>query len=293
MDFYIHSFQKPTPKEIIEIDIDLDVPDKNRWDPVLEKFEKPIKTLIKRINARLPKFLNVLFEKLHDASIGGDYIHHEYAQYEGMAEKLNVPVVEVMLYNFIYEVTEECFGIVAQNEDGDIILGRNLDYRMVLRNVTYQANFYREGEFLYSAMMLAGYTGSFSAMKPGKFAIALTARLQDYFLRSIIPAVKRVMGGEINVGYLIRKIMEEAETYEEALEMLKSTPLVTKGFFLIAGTEEGQGAIVTRNETHAEDVWELDPDSPTDWAITITNYDRDDPRLMEDSECKCLKRPLL
>lgn len=288
VDYFVHSKLSDSRKEVVEIDVDLDAHPRKRWDPVIEKFGEPIRILINRIVVRLPSYLKPAFELVLEESIGDPEIQEEYEQYAGMAEKLNIPIVDVLLYNFLYEVTDECFGIVAQNEQGDIIIGRNLDFPMVLRNVAYQANFYKDGKLLYKAMMLAGFNGSFTAMKPGKFAVTLNARPRDYFLRGVIPALFRVNGVH-NPGSLLREAMEEADTYEEALDILQQSKLATKVYYVVSGTEPNQGIIITRNENEVEDLWRLDADSDTDWALYITNFDRDDPYLDKIDEGKTAK----
>jgi len=87
----------------------------------------------------------------------------------GMAQGLDIPVGDIVIANFIYEMTafvfllshsihlfslfkpvstfRYCTSIVAQREDGQIIHGRNFDYDFpgYLQNLTYIAQFYRNG----------------------------------------------------------------------------------------------------------------------------------------------------
>lgn len=48
-------------------------------------------------------------------------------------------------------------------------------------------------------------------------------------------------------------------------------PLISTEYIIVGGVTSGQGAIITRDRTHAADVWRLQ--MPTRWFILETNYD--------------------
>lgn len=55
--------------------------------------------------------------------------------------------------------------------------------------------------------------------------------------------------------------------------MLISSQITAPVYYTISGTVENEGAIITRDRTGAADVWLVNSQSPTDWAIVQTNYD--------------------
>lgn len=65
--------------------------------------------------------------------------------------------------------------------------------------------------------------------------------------------------------------MENATTFNEAVEIFKTRDLIAPAYFIIGGVNPGEGAIITRNQFNVADVWMLnDTDS---WYILETNYD--------------------
>ena len=71
-----------------------------------------------------------------------------------------------------------CTSIVAQQKNGQIIHGRNFDYDFSsdLQNVTFIAEYYRDGELLFTSAQPAGYIGAFTGHKYKKFTFSLNER---------------------------------------------------------------------------------------------------------------------
>jgi penicillin V acylase-like amidase (Ntn superfamily) len=71
-----------------------------------------------------------------------------------------------------------CTSIVAQQKDGQIIHGRNLDYEFSpeLQNLTYIAEYYRDGELLFTSGQLAGYIGVLTGHKYKRFTFSINER---------------------------------------------------------------------------------------------------------------------
>ena len=287
----MHRQVRTAYQPIEEIDIDLDVHPRNRWDQPLLKFWEKSRIDMKRILKRIPEYMHTIFKiiseilksNLEDPEYNGKftkYNEESYYEYEGMAKILKLQTYEVMLVNFMYEVTLLCFAVVAQNDQGEVLLARNLDFPTTLRGVAFQGNFYKGGKLLYKAMMLAGYTGTFTIMKPGKFAIALNSKAVQSPFRGVIMTFLR-MTGVYNPTALMVKTCEQAESFEEAVEILSSTPLTVPTYYLVSGTEKNQGLVITRDTTKPVDIWRIDPESPKEWALVQTNDDHWDPQLSE------------
>jgi len=50
----------------------------------------------------------------------------------GIANATGVPLGEIVLYNIFYEIFTMCTSIVAQDPNGKILHGRNLDFGLFL-----------------------------------------------------------------------------------------------------------------------------------------------------------------
>src|SRR5262249_58170211 len=73
-----------------------------------------------------------------------------------------------------------------------------------------------------------GFVGVFSAVAPGRFAITLNAVLSTDAVSLGTPVV-----------FLIRKVLEEAQTFQEACKALAETPIASDCLLLVTGTRAG------------------------------------------------------
>ncbi len=106
-----------------------------------------------------------------------------------------------------------------------------------------------------------GFLGVVTALCPNRFAVALNQA----------PIPRRVPGGlpypwvfdwvasrirtfrcdRIPPTFLLRQVCEKARDFDEAVAMLRDTPLALPVFFILAGTEPGQAVVIERSETEA------------------------------------------
>jgi len=73
------------------------------------------------------------------------------------------------------------------------------------------------------------------------------------------------------VTFLLREVFENENDFQGALSNLSSGTLIADVYYIVAGVSAGQGAVISRNRTGADDVWILN--SPTRWFEVETNYD--------------------
>jgi len=83
------------------------------------------------------------------------------------------------------------------------------------------------------------------------------------------------------VTFLLREVFENENNYESALSNLSSGTLIADVYYIIAGVSSGEGAVISRNRTGADDVWVLA--SPARWYEVETNYDHwEEPPWFDD-----------
>jgi len=77
------------------------------------------------------------------------------------------------------------------------------------------------------------------------------------------------------VSFLLRDVFQTRNDFPSALQHLSSDELIADVYYILAGVSAGQGAVISRNRTGADDVWLLN--APTRWYEAETNYDHWEP----------------
>lgn len=145
-----------------------------------------------------------------------------------------------------------CTGGVWESADGPM-LRRVLDWPFPALGehllVVHQSG--AAGDFLN--VTWPGVSGLYQASAPGRFAAAINqAPMREYgagfvgdWLRSRV-AVGR--SDALPPAHLLRRAFETAPDYRTAKAMLCETELAVPAIFILAGTAEGEGAVIERTE---------------------------------------------
>lgn len=102
-----------------------------------------------------------------------------------------------------------------------------------------------------------GVSGVFTAMAPGRFAVAINqAPIPKHnltfagdWLRARITAYKEEA---LPPAHMLRQVCETAANYDEAKERLMTTPIAAPAMFTLSGVKYGQGCVIERLEHRAE-----------------------------------------
>uniref|UniRef100_A0A3Q2DD85 Acid ceramidase N-terminal domain-containing protein n=1 Tax=Cyprinodon variegatus TaxID=28743 RepID=A0A3Q2DD85_CYPVA len=133
--------------------INLDDDPELRWLPLKKVFDPDYlsKAAAEIIESTVPKWV-------HQAVIPivtslEQYVPQPYAgEIRGLRSVLGGNLSDAILLNFAYELTAFCTSIVAQDKNGNIYHGRNLDYpHAVLRNMTVNLHFQKNGKVKYQS----------------------------------------------------------------------------------------------------------------------------------------------
>ncbi len=99
----------------------------------------------------------------------------------GIANACEVKLGDVVLFNIFYEVFTVCTSIVSQDENGNVLHARNLDFGLLmgwdfandawiigelLRPMTININFTRNNQLEYITTSFAGFIGVITGIKP-------------------------------------------------------------------------------------------------------------------------------
>ena len=177
-----------------------------------------------------------------------------------------------------------CTSIVAQRPDGVVVHGRNLDWNLpkAMREMLVDIDFVKGGKTLFRASGAPGIAGVLHGLSHagggwsatidarGKGGKLLTNILQGLLVHSMTPSQH------------LRKVLEEASGYDDAVTKLAATPQIDENYFIVAGAKPGEGAVLSRGRERAVDIWRLAPSQPGGWYRLQTNYDHWNPAPVAD-----------
>jgi len=146
----------------------------------------------------------------------------------------------------------------------------------LLARLLVNIDYYQGKKLVYSVDTVIGSVFALTGIRYGAFAINVDTRyghniagdLSSILLYDAIPDV-----------WLVRKVLEEEVTYENALARLKSTRVATPVYYMISGLKANEGAVIERDYTGAHAIYTL---NETTWFLVQTNYDRDQPDPFHD-----------
>lgn len=172
-------------------------------------------------------------------------------------------------------VSRSCTGIVAQGSNGTIYHARNMDYPPAFAPLQYDGTFVRDGKVVFKGTGFAATVGiGGSCMVPGKWSAEINERDTD--AASFDQCLDHASKGWVAFPMLLRQGCMHGGDFEAGLKYLKETPMITAGYFTIAGAAPGEGAILTRNGTGTDtNVVRLKNGRPAEkpWYLIQTNYD--------------------
>ena len=113
---------------------------------------------------------------------------------------------------YIYEFSAFCTSSVVKLQNGTIAHDRNLDFAFAppMRNITFEARFYRGDQLIYIAPMFAGYNGILTGMRPGAFSISINERTPT--------GHSNLLKWFLNVGLLIQGYAKSSQLIRDTLE---------------------------------------------------------------------------
>jgi len=192
----------------------------------------------------------------------------------GHGDELTLSMVVGM--NMIYEWTSACTSVVAEDTQGVMWHGRNLDWSFdgySLYNVSMFADFKSGGVTQYSGVTWAGYVGLLTGQK-STFSITVDQRDQNY-PAGVPDNIKAIKNGSQLTAFTVREVLTNNKTFSDAVNSIVTIPIAAPIYFIIGGSNTNEAAVVTRDRTQAVDVWKYGvPDVRcADWYLVETNYD--------------------
>ena len=163
---------------------------------------------------------------------------------EGVADIAGRDFDEILLFNLYYDAVKAVLGCsaFAVNAPGGPLHARNLDWYSegnMLQRHSLLCRF-TGGRNAFMTIGWPGFLGALSGVAPGKFAITLNAVLSREPPQAAAP-----------VSFLIRDVLESAESFEAAVARLAGEPIYSDCLLLVSGTRAGELAVIERTPTRA------------------------------------------
>lgn len=206
---------------------------------------------------------------------------------EGILEALNSTEVtwsNLILFQVMYELGSPmaCSEVLAANDQGVVLHGRNLDYRVI--SPVIEITFIKNKQRLLVTPTYLGLIGIHTGMKftQPKSDTTLGKNMGWSFGQNT-----RGVSGDTTASALfqfqnnaqlfiiyVRELMERDYSYNEVLQYLQAVPVAKDMYFIIAGSGPYQGAVLARaadpSKTHVN---VLSVQTPNSWFLFQTNDD--------------------
>ncbi|XP_068576676.1 N-acylethanolamine-hydrolyzing acid amidase-like [Cebidichthys violaceus] len=255
------------------VNISLDEDPEVRWEPLVKAFDVDYlrKAAAEVIDTTVPKWLHHAVTPL--VADLEKFIPQPYAgEIRGLASHLG-NISDVIILNFAYEISAFCTSIVAQDKNGHVYHGRNLDYpHPVLRNLTMDVVFLKNGTVAYRGTSFAGYIGLWTGQSPNKFTVSGDQRGSEHWWNWWKNVVSAFLLRRSPVSWLVRETLERAEDFQDAVMRLSKIPIITGVYYIVGGARAGEGVVITRDRMGSADIWPLDP-LTGGWYRVETNFD--------------------
>uniref|UniRef100_A0A4W5RJU3 Acid ceramidase n=1 Tax=Hucho hucho TaxID=62062 RepID=A0A4W5RJU3_9TELE len=293
--------------------INLDLPPSERWKLIITDKKAEVRglrvlfvsiSMTDLANAFVPsgKLIDLVDKDLPFIVNTLPYPFNE--EIKGIATASGVPLGEVVLYNIFYEVFTVCTSLVAEDSNGNLIHGRNMDFGLFmgwdmknrswlvtekLKPLVVNIDFQRGNKTVFKSTNFAGYVGMLTGIKPHAFTLTMNERFS--LDGGYIGIVEWILGNRDGMwmSFLTRSVLENATSYEEAKNLLARTKLLAPAYFILGGNQTGQGCVITRSRVLSLDIWEIELKLGR-WYVLETNYDHwKEPLFLDNRRTPAMK----
>jgi len=270
--------------------VDLDKRPEERWKEIATAYAEPIKELVQSAKGFLIAFLGEKIIDQLEQFLGTlvDKFPQPYAdELRGIGAAVGLPLGDILLYNIFYEIDTVCTSIVAEDEQGKLYHARNLDFGVflgwnekshdwsiteILRKSIINVDWRKNGQILFRSVNFAGYVGVYNGVRPKRFTITNNQRFGEG--GGLVGILKWLKGDTSAwVQLLTREVLETADSYDEAITKLSTTPIMAPVYYIVGGSKPGEGAIIARSREGIVETVKLNPRTANGWYILEDNYD--------------------
>eukprot|EP00344_Euplotes_crassus_P008859 CAMPEP_0196996418 /NCGR_PEP_ID=MMETSP1380-20130617/2292_1 /TAXON_ID=5936 /ORGANISM="Euplotes crassus, Strain CT5" /LENGTH=293 /DNA_ID=CAMNT_0042412363 /DNA_START=44 /DNA_END=926 /DNA_ORIENTATION=- len=209
-------------------EINLDLPAEERYLEIYVNFSENIKPLFTSFYKSIPRSRKKFFPAFAKFLEKSD--NEYYKEMEALAKIIEMEPYECIAVEHCCEFMVGCTSVLAKAKDEvnggyKIIHGRNLDYPLevsLMRDVLYKGVMTKDGKEIGTSLIFAGFQ-LYTSIKKGAYSISYNQRMkkqENGFLKSMVLAFL----GYKKYSRIIQETLITCDTFDEAVEHLKSTP---------------------------------------------------------------------
>jgi len=299
------------PQEPPHFTVDLDAPPQERWKEVIlyHRDKGHIEAMMdlktsplfppkgQAMMAAITEAVRPQIDAEYSAEIDG-LVH--YANMSGVTRDRVIAVQALSEANY----PTFCSGLLAAQEDGTVIHGRNLDWWLTVEvrgktvgwsDLTVLITFLRGGKPFIDSVHWPGQLGIVTALRHGGWSYQENTRRQPE--GDALDNLAAMQQGGLQHGLKVRRILEQVPDFEGAVEAIYTAKFAAPHYFTLAGPKPWQGAILSLNRMGNH----VSPPTPPIqrlnkqlgiWHILQTNDDWTNPKELYDRDPFIHRRPI-
>jgi hypothetical protein len=232
------------------LEIDLGTPMSRRFDGVRPEVFVLGRRLLDAVIREIPAIARMAADWARARTT--DRFHPEAV---GLAEHVDAPWRDVMLANLSYDLVVASLGcstVTLPTPSGPVV-ARNMDWwpEDILAQASYLIRYSHHGAFRYANAGWPGAIGVVTGLSARGFAIILNA----------VTSSEGVCKSGYPVLLHLRRVLEDAQHFEEAVEMLTEEQLTASALLTLVGNRNEQRVVIERTPTRYAHRWP-DGDEP-------------------------------
>jgi len=271
-------------RAVPEFTVDLDVDAGERWREVALHYKWALPAMMDNFKAFLEENLESGDMARWETAINASVTPEISQELDGVLKYTDSPKLTrriLILRQAMYELQfyRGCSGMLAAMENGTVVHGRNMDYilRFVidgkvynLRDVTFDVTFVRGNVPIMTSVHWPGQLGIHTAMRFGGWTFEQNTRYLGNDRKANLAAG---LLGSVPLTLFARKQMETIKEFRPAVDAFQKANFMAPSYFIIAGTGEWEGAVLTISREGGEDGCSKRVNSEDDWLLLQTNDD--------------------
>lgn len=242
--------------------INLDLPPSNRWTSVIPEYIKHMPALEQAYEATLKKEFGI-YRFLIKLLLYCVRIPKSYEDELTSISKLTkIKYTTLLGLNLGIEFLCGCTSASTQVA-GVMLHLRNMDWDLpILRKLTCQVDYYKQGQLVFSSIQWIGFVGSFTAVKPN---LSLSLNYRKDTKVSARQLYDIVSGRRIPITFQIRDVFEREYNFNQVSTLLQSSTSCSC-YLLICSSQSSN--LIVKNATSLKPKTNLT-------RLIQTNHDQD------------------
>jgi len=255
---------KAAPK----FEVNLDLPPRERWQHIVQSYVSHIPSLIEDMNKTekeefgegfigkwIVKILKLLLSWFCWLVLPQEIIE-EIKGIAKQTEEYGLKYEQLLMLNLGYDFVARCTSLVVNRLKGSKneapLLLRNMDWDLeAFRGLVIEVDFQKKGKTVYKGTSFVFTTGLFTGMRVPTsnnegYCVSLNYRkTNEYPHWNLLSFFTRGWPS----SFLIRHILESVPSYRQAIGMFATNRMIAPCYFIVSGSQKGEGSIITRNRT--------------------------------------------